>query len=246
MRVAWVELLWIGFTWHALITFLIPFRLMHGLFTPGKAEGFKARNLRVILWMGPVLGMTLGFGFGTDPGIMAISITLSFLVIGVLAVIFMRGAKRWGFTRAEQLTFGKKGRRLAITAFIGVYIVYGILLRPGFFPVGIPLTPVVLIYTGLIALLVLVLRFPVPSPRALTSREPTLRTGLKFLSVYAISFGAFFLAFGALNALAPGVLTVVAAASIFIGAALPIVLLSVLAIKITKARRRKFAVGENA
>ncbi len=169
---------------------------------------------------------------------MLTSVLLSLLVITLLAVAFVVGARKWGFTRTEQLIFGKRGRRLAIAAFIGVYIVYGILLRPEFFPVGIPLIPILLIYAGLIALLVLVLRSPIPSPRALTSREPTLRTGLKFLSAYAISFGAFFLAFGALNALAPGVLTVMAAASIFIGAALPIVLLGIIAARTLRSRAR--------
>ncbi len=238
LGVAWVELLWIGFTWHAFMSFIIPFTLMNGLFSPGKKEAFRARDLRAILLVAPVMGAILGYGFGRSIEAMLTSVLLSLLVITLLAVAFVVGARKWGFTRTEQLVFGRRGRWLAIAFFSAVYVGYGILLRPEFFPFGLPLLPIILIYAGLIYLGATLLRSSREPEPAAASQAPELRPALKYLMMYVFTFVAIFLAFGGLNALAPSVLQVATAGIIFAGAGLPVVLLSIIAIRTLKSRNR--------
>ncbi|MCJ2520880.1 MAG: hypothetical protein LN412_08080, partial [Candidatus Thermoplasmatota archaeon] len=175
LGVAWVELLWIGFTWHAFMSFIIPFTLMNGLFSPGKRKAFRTRDLRAILLVAPVMGAILGYGFGRSIEAMLTSVLLSLLVITLLAVAFFFGARKWGFRRTEQLIFGRKGRWLAIAFFSGVYVGYGILLRPEFFPLGLALLPVILIYAGLIYLAANLLRSSREPEPAAASQAPELR-----------------------------------------------------------------------
>ncbi len=241
LGVAWVELLWIGFTWHAFMSFLIPFTLMSRLFTPGGRTSLKARDLRAILIVGPFMGATLGYGFGQGIEVMLPSVLLSLLVISVLAAAVIWGFKRWGFTSPDQLAFGGAGRKLAISSFLGVYVGYSVLLRPEFIPFGIPIVTVLSVYAGLAYLASNVLR---------ASRETALpisdpldgRGSLRYLLLYAAVFALFFLAFAGLQALVPLLFPIAASFIVYAGAALPVGLLIVITVrKLRFARRQRMA-----
>lgn len=238
LGVAWLELLWIGFTWHAFMSFLIPFRLMDGLFSPGNGKPFRARDLRAVLLVTPAMGAVLGYGFGFTLESMLPSVLLSLLVITLLAVTFMKGARRWGFTSPDQLAFGRRGRWLAVGFFSSVYIGYGIFLRPEFLPLGLPLVPILLIYAGLVYLAVTLLRSSREARPVTSLHVLTPGVSLRYLLLYVLAFGAFFLAFGGVNALAPSVLQVGALVLMIAGAGLPVVLLSIIAARTLKARGR--------
>ncbi len=225
LGVAWIELLWIGFTWHAFMSFLIPFTLMNRLFTPGKNPSFRARDLRAILVVAPFLGAAFGYGFGQTLEIMLASVLLSFVPILLLAGLFMHGVRRWEFTSPDQLTFGRTGRRLAVGAFLAVYIGYGLLLRPEFFPLGLPLVPILLIYAGLIYMGWRVLQ--AAETPATTPSTMVAGTWLRYLLLYAALFTTFFLAFGGLHVLVPPLLPIVAGLLVYVGAALPVGLLPI-------------------
>ncbi len=238
LGVAWIELLWIGFTWHAFMSFLIPFTLMNRLFTPGTQATLRAKDLRVILLVAPLMGATLGYGFGQSIDVMLVSVLLSLVAIFILAGLFVYGARRWGFNDPRQLAFGRTGRRLAIGAFLAVYIGYGVLLRPEFFPLGLPLVPVLLIYGGLIYLAARLLRSSHHDLKATGQDLPRPHVPLQYLALYLLSFVGIMLALGALHASLPAVLPVAAGLSMYAGAALPVILLSGLALRALRSRTR--------
>ncbi len=237
LGVAWIELLWIGFTWHAFMSFLIPFRIMSGLFAPGGTEPLAAKNLRAVLWLAPVVGATVGLGFGLGVEVMLPSVLLSLLVIALLAVLFMAGARRWGFTSPDQLVFGRTGRRTAWAAFATVYVAYGVLLRPEFFPLGLPLVPVLLVYGGLILLIRSVLASGETLPRLESTALPRPKPTLGYLGLYGLAFVGIFLAFAGIHSLVPWLFPVAAGLSVYVGAALPAVLLAILLVQTRTSNR---------
>ncbi len=175
---------------------------------------------------------------------MMTSVLLSLLVITLLAVAFVVGARRWGFTRSEQLIFGKRGRWLAIAFFSAVYVGYGILLRPEFFPLGLALLPIILIYAGLIYLAATLLRSSKEPRPTVPFQAPRLSVSLRYLLAYLFAFVAFFLLLGGLNALAPSLLQMATVVIIFAGAGLPVILLSYITIRTFKARKKEVRVVE--
>lgn len=235
LGVAWVETLWIGFTWHAFMTFLIPFFLMQALFTPG-GRSKRSRGLVAIMVAAPTMSAVFGLGFGQSLSSMLVPLLLSFLVIVALAVLWLRWAPRWGFQGIEQLRFGRSGRRAALGAFVAVYIGYGIILRPEFFPLDVALVPFALFYAALLLLTVHYLRRASPLPR---SDEHSLqaRPALRFLLLYLLMFLAVFLGLAGLHALLPGVLPIVAVGIVFGSVAIPLVLLGSLAVLAVRERR---------
>ena len=234
LGVAWVETLWIGFTWHAFMTFLIPFFLMQALFTPG-GRSRPSRGLVAILVVAPTMSAVFGLGFGQSLAAMLAPLLLSFLVIAALALVWLRWAPRWGFQGIEQLRFRRSGRRAAVGAFIAVYAGYGIILRPEFFPLDVALVPFALLYAALLPLTAHYLRRASPLPRP---NEPTLqaRPALRFLLLYLLAFLAFFGGLGGLHALLPGVLPVVAVGIVVGSVAVPVIILGGLAFRAVRER----------
>ncbi|MEE9197629.1 MAG: hypothetical protein V3U45_05755, partial [bacterium] len=237
LGVAWVETLWIGFTWHAFMTFLIPFFLMQALFTPG-GRNKRSRGLVAIMVAAPVMSAVFGLGFGQSLSAMLVPLVLSFLVIVALAVLWLRWAPRWGFQGIDQLRFGRAGRRAALGAFIAVYVGYGIILRPEFFPLDLALVPFALLYAALLPLTAYYLRRASPSPRSAERTLPA-RPALQFLLLYLLAFLAVFLGLGALHALLPGVLPVVAVGIVVGSVAVPVIILGGLAFRALRDRRTR-------
>jgi hypothetical protein len=237
LGVAWVETLWIGFTWHAFMTFLIPFFLMLALFAPGRG-GRSSRGLLGILVVAPAMSAVFGLGFGQPLTEMLAALLVSFLVILSLAVLWLRWAPRWGFQGLVQLRFGKTGRRVAVGAFFGVYALYGILLRPDFFPLDLSLLPFVLLYAALVPLTAYYLRRASFQPRREGATMP-MRPAVRFLLLYLGTFLGVFLGLGGFHALFPGVLPVVATAIVFMSVAIPVLLLGGLTVRVLRNPRSR-------
>ncbi len=245
LGIAWIELLWIGFTWHAFMSFLIPFRLMDGLFAPENGKPFQKRNLRTVLWATPVLGAVTGYGFGPTIDVMLTSVLLSFLIILLLSGAFLVASRRWGLTDSQQLLFGRKGRWLAVAFFSAVYVGYGALLRPEFLPIGVPLIPVILIYVGLVYLAVTLLRSPEREMPSRKGEGVRAILSLKYLLLYMVWFVTIFLVLGGVNTLIPGAFLVVAGGLMIAGAGLPLVLLPLIAARSVRLRRRAWLAAQD-
>ncbi|MFQ6013448.1 MAG: hypothetical protein ACE5LS_07370, partial [Thermoplasmata archaeon] len=186
--IAWVELLWIGFTWHAFLSFLIPFRLMQGLYSPANRGASKARDLKWFLVATPLLGGVLGYGFGRSAPELLLPLVLSFAVLVLLSLAFLWGARRWGFRSTEQLRLGRRGRAFALGAFVAVYVAYGVLLRPEFLPLGLPLVLVALIYAGLVLLTRATMRGAEVEEAPAHEGPPDLAAPFRYLLLYFLAF----------------------------------------------------------
>ncbi|MEE9592812.1 MAG: hypothetical protein V3W28_04435, partial [Thermoplasmata archaeon] len=211
------------------------FFLMQALFMPGGRRK-PSRGLVAILVVAPTMSAIFGLGFGQSLAAMLVPLLLSFVVIGALAWVWFRWSPRWGFQGVEQLQFSRIGRRVAIGAFLVVYILYGILLRPEFFPFDVAWVPVLLLYAGLVLLTAYYLRRAPPLPtsdRVALNARPTGR----YLLLYLLTFLGIFLGLGALHSLLPGVLPVVATGIVFASVAIPVILLVSLAARALWNRR---------
>jgi hypothetical protein len=239
LGIAWGELLWIGFTWHAFMTFLIPFRLMDGLFSPRGDRRLTTREGKAILLVAPSVAALFGHAFGRSMEEILISLTLSLAVILLLSLVFSRMSPRLRFTEIEQLVLGKRGRRIAIGSFVAVYGVYGTILRPEAMPNGMPIVVVLLIYAGLILMAHALLRRPSPAVTIRAEAAPTVQNPWRFLTVYA---GAFLLAAVAaawFMSVSPDVFAAVAMGVIVGGVGLPAILIPYVLLRILRARRMK-------
>ncbi len=243
LGIAWLELLWIGFTWHAFMSFLIPLRLTFGLIAPGASDSLRSRTLRATLLVAPAISAIIGYGFGMTLEVMLPSVLVSFLVLAVLILAFVRGARRWGFTSLDQVALGRRGRWTALVLFAAVYGGYGLLLRPEAFPVGLALVPVILLYAGLIYLAFRALSQGAMEP-TVTGEPPYLRRAFGYLTLYLTSFVGFFLALGALALVLPGLLALAAAAVVYAGAILPGILLPWTAAKTLRPGRMEVGLAE--
>ncbi len=238
LGVAWIETLWIGFMWHAFMTFLIPFFLMQALFTHGGRSN-RSRGLVAIMVAAPTMSAVFGLGFGQSLSAMLIPLLLSFLVIVALAVLWLRWAPRWGFQGIDQLRFSRTGRRAALGAFVAVYVGYGIILRPEFFPLDLALVPFALLYAALVPLTAPhYLRRASPRPRP-AEHSLKARPVLRFLLLYLLAFLAVFGGLGGLHALLPGVLPILAIGIVVGSVAVPVVVLGGLALRALRERRTR-------
>jgi hypothetical protein len=236
LGVAWVETLWIGFTWHAFMTFLIPFILMQALFLPGGRRKWS-RGLLAILVAAPTMSAVIGLGFGQSLASMLVPLFLSFLVIAALAMLWLRKAPMWGFEGLDQLRLGRRGRRVAIAAFVGVYALYGVFLRPEFLPLGLPLVPIFLLYAGLVVLTAHYLRQAGPLDLRTGDGTWTSARSMRYLALYLLMFLGVFLGLGGLHALLPWLLPAVAVGLVLVSVGVPLVLMVSLTLKGLRNRR---------
>ncbi len=185
------------------------------------------------------MGATLGFGFGIPLEVIFPFHLLSFAVILPLAATLLLGGKRWGFTQTEQLVLGRQGRGLAVAMFVGVYMGYGVFLRPEFFSLGVPLLPILLIYAGLIALAAMALRRPRGLEAQSATATPSRTASLRYLLLYLLSFLALLLALLAVHLAVPGAFGVAVMGMVFAGTALPMGLLALVAWRTLRSRKQR-------
>jgi len=80
LGMAWLEVFWIGFTWHALMSFLVPIKLVDTFFEPSKRKlplhATLPKNTWATLLLVPFVGGILGLGFEKNLGDMLLSVTL--------------------------------------------------------------------------------------------------------------------------------------------------------------------------
>lgn len=239
LGIAWLELLWIGFLFHALFSFLIPFRLLVGLFGPGRGEPSQDKGLSRILIIVPAFAAALGLGFQRSLVELLVTTVGSLGVITLISLVFLRQAKAAEFRTLDQLVLGPRGRRYAVAFFVSVYAAYGLLLRTESFPIGPALIVVALLYALLITVVVRRLREPseadtkdsTQTPAALESTGPLAapnanlapqgpgsQSAIRFLARYALQFAIFIVGFGVAAAFLPILFWVLAGLMIYAGA----------------------------
>ncbi|HEY5538130.1 MAG TPA: hypothetical protein VIL58_01150, partial [Thermoplasmata archaeon] len=101
--VAWVEVLWIGFTWHAFMSFLVPIRLCETFVGPRPAGRHVPAWRLVMLAAVPLVGAVVGTSFGVPLESMFASVAGSAVVIGLVAFLFTRAARWEGVKTLESL-----------------------------------------------------------------------------------------------------------------------------------------------
>ena len=150
---AWFEVLWVGFAWHAFMSFLIPFVLMQRVFLPGSPDPRRSRQLRWVLVGAPAFAAAFGTAFGAPADELLKSIGVSLAMIAAASFVFSRKALAWGYARPEDLVLGRLGRRAAVAALVAVYVLYGLTLQTDAVPSGLALLAPVPLYAMLIAML---------------------------------------------------------------------------------------------
>ncbi len=153
LGIAWLEVLWIGFVWHAFMSFYLPARIMLVFFAPGGAGKLAPLEKRLLFVLVPLASGATGLLSGHGLPDMFLSIGLSFVVIGAVAFAYVRASRAASLFEARALVLGKRGRRVAWALFFGVYGFYGLALRPEGWKVGLPLVGMAALYALLIALL---------------------------------------------------------------------------------------------
>jgi len=221
LGVAWVEVLWIGFTWHAFMSFLVPIRLCEAFVGPRPA-GTHVRALRFpMLAALPVVGAIVGTAFGVPLESMFASVAGSAVVIGLVAFLFARAARTEGIRTLESLRLTPRGLVQWSLVAIGLYVAYFALLRPEAVPGPVPIAITSLLEVLLLLLALALARVAVPRPEAL-GRVSFRASSFALFVLYAL------LVFGAiavLGASVPGLMPALLAGGVAMGVVLPVVLL---------------------
>src|SRR3990172_8168631 len=88
--VAWLEVLWIGFVWHALLSFYVPARIMFEVFAPGGRGSLSPRERRLLFTLVPLASGATGLLSGQGLPAMFLNLGLSIAVIALVAWAFVR------------------------------------------------------------------------------------------------------------------------------------------------------------
>jgi len=230
--VAWVEVLWIGFTWHAFMSFLIPIRLCETFVGPRPVGPHIPASRFAMLAAVPVMGAVVGTAFGIPLESMFTSVAGSAVVIGLVAFFFTRAARREGISTLAPLRLSPRGLMQWTMIAVGLYIAYFALLRPEAVPGPVPIA-----ITALLEVLLLLLALAMARVAGRPSQEVPgpVRFRLSSYSLYAL-YGLF--AFGGialLGAIVPGLMAALLAGGIVVGVGLPIVLLGSIAYRTRRA-----------
>ena len=150
--VAWLEVLWIGFVWHALLSFYVPARIMFEVFAPGGRGSLSPRERRLLFTLVPLASGATGLLSGQGLPAMFLNLGLSIAVIALVAWAFVRVAGASAGLELRSLVLGRRGRTFAWAFLVGVYALYGFGLRPDAWKVGAPLVVMAALYLLLIAL----------------------------------------------------------------------------------------------
>lgn len=227
LGLAWVEVLWIGFTWHAIVSFLIPMRLAAVWMSPRPGPTtFASLSVpdRVLLFGTPALFvLTVTFG---DPATGFGSIAASLVVIAVVGLAFRWSAQRSGMRSLLDLRMSDRGFAAWILVLISLYAAYYVLLRPEAIPAPDVQWGTFVLDLALVALLLAVLRWgPTPRDPPEGSVDRALFSPGRFL-VYAGYFLAVVAVVLGLHALAAPVVVAAATAFVLVGIGLPVVLIA--------------------
>lgn len=264
LETAWMEVFWVGFWWHAFMSFAIPFFLVRKLVLEPHAHPFQIREVRWVVIGVPLLAATFGVAFGGNVFELLGTILLSLLVIFAVARFFLKKAPEWGFKGADAVLLGPAGRKWALRFLIAVYAFYGATMRlealPG--PAGLILPA--LFYAGLFLLFIplirprpavveapapvaavapapaLVARAVGPEPEAAVAppQPPPLSTeGLqRFIVRYALVFAGLILVCVAIASFAPWILFILYIGFVLQGGVGAVVFLAAAAVRVLKGK----------
>jgi hypothetical protein len=232
LEVAWAEVFWIGFWWHAFMSFAIPFFLVRKLVLEQHPNPFQIKEVRYVLFGVPLLSATFGVAFGAPPLELLGSILLSMVVLFAGARYFLLKAPAWGFKGTDDVLLGPTGRRRAIVFLLLVYAFFGATMRLQALPSAVGLVLPALFYAALFLIFIPLVRAKAPSaaepvssatspaapgeplsataPQALGAQAtpPAIKVLRRFLVRYALSFIAFIALLQGVALVAPWVLFV--------------------------------------
>lgn len=126
---AWFEVLWVGFAWHAFMSFLIPYVLMQRVFLPDSPRPWASREFRWVAAGVPLFTMGFAAAMGDSPVVLAASIFASLALITLVSFLFTKWAPGWGYTGPQDLVLGRRGRRVAWAGLVITYGLLGLTLR---------------------------------------------------------------------------------------------------------------------
>jgi len=233
---AWLEVFWIGFAWHAVMSFMLPLKIAEHFFFPRRDARTDKRWL-IILAGALLVGVIFGVAFAQSPATILTGFGASSVTIGVAALLFTRIARRANLMAREDIVLGPRGFRLSVVFFLTIYITYFLVMRPEAIP-GPTTIVATLILDLLIVLLILnILRF-LPGETDL----PRVRAGaipFTFRSYAIASVLAFFVAAVGvvLGYVMQSSFVLVAMLIIVAGVITPLVLLGVIARQIFQSWR---------
>lgn len=150
---AWFEVLWVGFAWHAVMSFTIPFMLMRWVFLPGSKDPWQSRNFRAVLFGVPLLTAGFSLAMGDSPVVTGLSIGASLGEIALFSYFFSRRAPVWGYTGPDDLVLSRRALQFAAAALVVVYVVLGATLRLEALPAGPAILAPLPFYALVLALL---------------------------------------------------------------------------------------------
>ncbi len=238
LGVHWTEVLWIGFTWHAFMSFLVPIRLCETFVGPRPPGQPTTRWRYAMLAFVPAVGAVNGVAFGQPLETMFGAVAGSALVIGLVAFLFSRAVKREGVVNLESLRLSSWGLTRWTFAAVGLYGLYFVLLRPEATPGPVPIATTTLLQVALIALAVALARIaihprPIDAP-GMTRFRPTS------YALYAAYFLIAFLGIVFVGLVAPAVVFGIALSWIIAGHGIPLVLLGSFAYRAWRTWPRPF------
>jgi hypothetical protein len=216
-----MEVFWIGFWWHAFMSFAIPFFLVRKLVLERVERPFEVREVLWVLVGVPFVVGVFGAAIGQTIETLA-TVLLSIVVLFAVGRFFLLRAPSWGFRGPDDVLLGPRGRRNAMLFLAAVYAFYGATMRLEWLPTPTGLILPLALYGLLIAAFVrLVGRAPAPpaptapappapapaalAPPAPADGAPPLSTAplLLFLKWYAAAFAGTILWLLVLAAAAP-------------------------------------------
>jgi hypothetical protein len=266
LETSWAEVIWVGFWWHAFMSFAIPFFLVRKLVLESHPHPFQIREVRWVVLGVPLMAATFGVAFGGNAIELLGTVLLSLVVIFAVARFFMKKAPQWGFKSADDVLLGPTGRKRALAFLVLVYVFYGATMRLGALPSLVGLILPVLLYAVLFLIFVPLIRprptategpaaapaaaavapsapmAAAPEPAAALPVLPDVPAplpmdGLRhFLVRYALVFAGLILACAAIGAVAPWILFILYIGFVLQGGVGAVVFLVAAGAKVLKAR----------
>jgi len=220
LGIAWLEVLWIGFVWHAFLSFYVPARIMFEVFAPGGRGSLSPRERRLLFTLVPLASGATGLLSGQSLPAMFLSLALSLAVIAAVAWAFVRAARTSAGLELRSLVLGRRGRTFAWAFLLGVYALYGFDLRPEAWKVGAPLVAMAALYLLLIALARRLLEGPPGGLPSGALPPPSLRGARDHFKGFVLALSVGYVGLFAALLISPILLLIVFGLFVYGGAAL--------------------------